>query len=124
MGTVLVFSIQSCLLDDHLFEKVLLGLEHQYFSESLLMFLESEPGVVVHLVSSNLVFLLSVHVENGFVDAAELGLFVVIFISKVDLRIVTSTICVNIRLSSLIQSFQKLFVLDVFAILLVKVALI
>ena len=124
VGPVLVFSIQSCLLDDHLFEEVLLCLEHEYLSESLLMFHESEPGVMVNLVFGNLVFLPSVHVKHGFVNAAELRLFVVIFISEVDLRIVTSAISINIILSSLVQSFQKLFVLDVLAILLVKVALI
>lgn len=88
------------------------------------MFDETEPGVVVNLVFRNFVFLLSVHVKDGFVYAAELRLFVVIFISKVDLRIVTTAIGINICLSSLVQSFQKLFVLDVLAILLIKVALI
>lgn len=124
MGAVLVLSIQSCLLDNHLFKKILLGLEHQNLSESLLMFLESEPGIVVHLLLSKLVFLLSVHIEDGFVHTAELGLFVIIFVSEVDLRVITTAIGINVRLSSLVESFEKLFILDVLAILLIKVALI
>ncbi len=64
MGTILVFLIKSCLLNDHFLKKILLGFEHEYLSESLLMLFEAEPGVVIDLFRGDLVLVFSVHIKK------------------------------------------------------------
>ena len=81
------------------------------------MLFESEPGVMVNLLSGNFLLILSVHVQNRLVNVTQVRPLLDI-LREVDLRF-SSTISINVSLSGLIQSLQKLLILNVLSILFI-----
>ena len=105
MSSLLVVLIKGSLLHDHLFKEVLFGLKDQDFAQALLMFLDSEPGIVRDLGLSNCIFTVTMHLEDRLVNLTHLG-----FISRVlevnVLAFFAALISINLSLSCLIQPLE------------------
>ena len=108
MGTLLILFVQSGLLQDHLLEKVLLSLKDQHFAQTLLMFLDTQPVIVVDLNFGKSSLVLTVQVKHRLVLSTELRLRVrVLVVSEVHLGLsglITSVLGINVSLSRLVQT--------------------
>ena len=127
MSTLLVLLVKSCLLNDHLLEKVLLSFVNEHFSEALLMLFDSQPVLMVDLGFRNVLFIANVHVQNALINDSELRLLDII--SELYMRLIVavftiavlSVLCVQVFLSRLVETFQQALVLQILPLLFVQI---